>query len=124
LDSGDYEKKVREILNDSNALEQLATDPTEKFVKKVRKELSYLKGKGEITDQLYKRFYTHGCISFRFYGLPKIRKPGNPLRPIVSSFNFPTAKIGKFLLVVFSPLIQAQKSYIKNSADFTQVKSS
>ena len=67
-----YKKKIREILNDSNTYGQLATDPTEKFVKEVQKELSYLKEKCETTDQLYKRFYPRGCTSPRFYGIPRI----------------------------------------------------
>ena len=72
MDLDDCDKKDRDILNDTNTYEQLVTDSTEKFAQEVRKELSYLKGKGEITDQLYKRFYPHGCTSRCFYGLPKI----------------------------------------------------
>ena len=36
-------KKVKENLNDSNIYEQLATDPTEKFVQKIVKEISYFR---------------------------------------------------------------------------------
>ena len=34
---------------------------------------------------MYKAMYPKGCVPPKFYGLPKIHKTGNPLRPIVSS---------------------------------------
>jgi len=113
LDSDDYNKNVREILNDSNTYEQIATHPTEKSVKEVRRDLSYLKGKVEITDRSYKSFCPRGCTSPRFYDLPKMHKPGNPVRPIVSSFNSPTQKIGKFLSLYFAYLFRLKNPILK-----------
>ena len=103
LYSDDYDKKVIEILNDSNTYGTISYRSHRKICQGSPKRAF---------------FHKRNSSSPRFYGLPKIHKTGNPHRPIVFSFNSPTAKIGKFLSVVFRPLIKAQKSYIKNSTDF------
>ena len=38
---------------------------------------------GKISDSTYKILYSSDGLCPRFYGLPKIHKPGIPLRPIV-----------------------------------------
>ena len=51
------------------------------------------------------------------YGLPKIHKPGTPLRPILAAYNTPTYPISKFLI----PLLQeytTNEHTLKNSYDF------
>jgi len=56
----------------------------------------------------------------RLYGLPKIYKPDNPLRPIVSATNFPTYDLSRFLAKELKPLIRQSGIHIINSTDFTQ----
>ena len=51
----------------------------------------------------------------RFYILPKIHKPGNPGRPIVSANGHPTEKISEFVSFHLSPLVQTLPSYVKNT---------
>ena len=48
---------------------------------------------GKISDSTYKMLYSSDGLCPRFYGLPKIHKPGIPLRPIVSFVNSPTYAI-------------------------------
>ena len=43
-----------------------------------------LKKADKISDSTYKILYSSNGLCPRFYGLPKIREPGIPLRPIVS----------------------------------------
>ena len=121
LDSDDNENKVREILNDSNTYEQKATDPTEKICQGRPKRASLSKRKKAKSHNNCTKGFTHvGAHLFCLFFLVSLKfdKPGNPLRPIVFSFNSHRAKIGNYLSVVFRPLLQAQKFYIKNSADF------
>lgn len=54
----------------------------------------------------------------RLYGLPKIHKPGDSMRPIVSNINAPTQKISKWLIEQFSLLEPPPSLSVKNSIDF------
>ena len=52
------------------------------------------------------------------YLLPKVHKPGNPGRPVVSSIGCHTENISKFVDYHLQPINQALPSYIKDSTDF------
>ena len=54
----------------------------------------------------------------RFYLLPKIHKPGNPGRPIVSSCGAPTEKISQFVDYHLRPLVENLPSFIKDTISF------
>lgn len=51
----------------------------------------------------------------RAYGLPKIHKPGNPLRIIVSSINSPLYKLACFLHNIIKDSMPEAASHISNS---------
>ena len=51
------------------------------------------------------------CIYF----LPKIHKPNNPGRPIVSACSCPTELISSYLDKIMAPIIKSLPSYIKDS---------
>ncbi|CAH3119135.1 unnamed protein product, partial [Pocillopora meandrina] len=51
------------------------------------------------------------CIYF----LPKIHKPNNPGRPIVSACSCPTELISSYLDKVMAPIVKTLPSYIKDS---------
>ena len=53
----------------------------------------------------------------RFYILPKIRKPGNPGRPTVSSNSHPTERISHFVDHPLQPLVYKLPSFVKNTND-------
>ncbi|XP_078364096.1 uncharacterized protein LOC144648396 [Oculina patagonica] len=57
---------------------------------------------------------TTPCTS-RFYLLPKIHKPNNPGRPIVSACNCPTENIAALLDEVMSPLVANLTTYVKDT---------
>ena len=46
-----------------------------------------------------------GAVSSKFYGLPKVHKAGNPLRPIVSSTGTATYQSAKELARILKPLV-------------------
>ena len=54
----------------------------------------------------------------RFYSLPKIHKPGIPLRPIVSFVNSPTYAISGYLARILSPVVGNTDYTVKNSCEF------
>ena len=51
----------------------------------------------------------------RFYLLPKIHKPNNPGRPIVSACSCPTENISAYLDEVLAPFVQSLPTYAKDT---------
>ena len=51
----------------------------------------------------------------RSYLLPKIHKPGNPGRPIVSACNCPTELLATYLDKITSPMVRGFPSYVKDT---------
>ena len=51
----------------------------------------------------------------RFYMLPKIHKPLNPGRPIVSACSCPTENISSFLHDIFMPIVEHLSTYVKDT---------
>ena len=51
------------------------------------------------------------CIYFK----PKIHKPNNPGRPIVSACSCPTELISSYLDKIMTPIVKSLPSYIKDS---------
>ena len=69
-------------------------------------------------EGIYKAMYPTGCIPPKFYGLPKIHKTGNPLRPIVSSRRSVTYGVAKVLSKVIKPLVGKSPHHIQSTGDF------
>ena len=61
--------------------------------------------------------YPTGCIPPKFYGLPKIHKTGNPLRPIVSIRYSVTYGLAKVLSKVIKPLVGKFPHHIQSTGD-------
>ena len=51
----------------------------------------------------------------KFYLLPRIHKPGNPGRPIVSACNFATELLATYLDMITKPLVENLPSYVKDT---------
>lgn len=56
----------------------------------------------------------------RIYGLPKIHKPGNKYRPIVSNINAPNYPLSKWLCSRFATFEQFDRFSVKNSIALTE----
>ena len=54
----------------------------------------------------------------RFYILPKVHKPGNPGRPIVSSNSHPTERLPHFVDYHLQPLVHKLPSFVEDTNDF------
>ena len=59
-------------------------------------------------------------MSPKFNGLPKIHKPGIPLRPIVSSTGTVTYNTAKELAKILKPLVGISNHHIHNTRDFVE----
>ena len=105
MDKQQYHDKALSLLNDKNTYAVLNSDPTSKTQRKLNKMLLDLKKAGRISDSTYKMLYSSDGLCPRFYGLPKIHKPGIPLRPNVSFVNSPTYAISGHLARILSPVV-------------------
>ena len=64
--------------------------------------------------------YPTGAVSPKFYGLPKIHKPGIPLRPIVSSTCTVTYSTAKVLAKILKLLLGMSTHHVHNTKDFVK----
>ena len=62
--------------------------------------------------------YPTGAVSPKYYGLPKIHKPGIPLRPIISSTGTVTYNTAKELAKILKPLVGLSSHHVHNTKDF------
>ena len=67
-------------------------------------------------------FYSSDGLCPRFYGSPKIHKPGIPLRPIVSLVNSPTYAMSGYLARILSPVVGNTDYNSCEFADFVRDK--
>ena len=96
-DKEDYIKKARDLLFQP-AYKELPRDPTNKIKAQLITKLRRIKKDSKLDKGMYKAMYPTGCVLPKFYGLPKIHKTGNPLRPIVSSRDSVTYGVVKSLV--------------------------
>ena len=90
LSKEDYHTKVTSLLSDEKFYKELNKDPTPSIERKMNSTLLQMKKESTIPEQLYRRLRSSGGRIPLLYGLPKIHKPGIPLRPIVSFLSSPT----------------------------------
>ena len=129
MDSSDYQQKIHGLLQDQNTYTKISDrrrNPTPSTEKSLNTLLKQIKGLTSTQDPGvqqfdYKLYYTlrsTDATPATFYGLPKIHKPGVPLRPITSSINWPTYQVSKHLASILSPL--QNKFSVTNSCDFVR----
>ena len=120
LNKDDYVRKVNIILSDSNKFRlvkaELATQ-TLKLEDKLNRLLRKIKD--SIGTNVYNKLFASGSRPGYLYGLPKIHKPNNPLRPIISSIGTFNYNLAKFLAKLISP-ITSNEFTITKAADFVK----
>ena len=69
---------------------------------------------------LYRRLHLSASTCPKFYGLPKIHKPNDPLRPIVASRGSTTYNLAQHLTKILKPLVSNTPHHVINSSSFIQ----
>lgn len=105
--------KIEGMLSDKNTYEVIKGDPTKNWPETYASY--YLGGKTEIDMGIYRRLMVSDGYIPRVYGLPKIHKPGNPLRIIVSSVNSPLYNLADFLHLIIKNSTPKACSHVQNS---------
>ena len=110
---------MEKLLEDKTTYKTIRGDPTQKLQNKNNKLIQDL-FKQEIIDyKLKKKLTCDAAIAPRLYGLPKIHKPGTPLRPVSSSVDVPCYKLSKHIGEILKNTIS--KTYnIKNSIELKE----
>ena len=104
MDKEAYNNKAQELLT-KPAYRVIPRDPTNKIKAQLITKLRKMKKDSNLDEGTYKAMCPTGCVLPKFYGLPKIHKTGNPLRPIVSSRGSVTYGVAKVLSKVLKPLV-------------------
>ena len=118
MDRSDYEGRIQTLFDDTETYRRLTKDPTMAQERKMNGLLLTLMWSGAISERLYQRLRSSAGKVPLLYGLPKVHKPGTPLRPIVSFVNSPTYALSKHLVTILSPLVGRSHSHVRNSFDF------
>ena len=97
MDKTWYIDECNRQLNDSKFYKRLNEDKTADIQKRVTLYVNRMYHDGLINDKTRQYLIQTDVKPGRFYILPKIHKPGNPGRPIVSSNSHPTERISQFV---------------------------
>jgi len=118
MDKNVYIKQMEEILKDDSTYRPLSKNPLRKMTTKLDGMIKAWFDMKIIEEWQYKKLKcTNGNLP-RCYGLPKIHKPGYPLRIIVSSLGSPLYEIAKFLNSILNASLNRPLSHIKDCWSF------
>ena len=120
IDTVDYIKKAKEILEDTNTYRVIQTDPTSRLKNRLISILRRIKTATGLQENIYRKMYPTGASPPRFYGLPKIHKKNIPLRPIVSSIGSVAYGLAKVLADIIKPLMGCSEHHVQNSQMFVE----
>lgn len=118
LSTSEYIREGNRQLNDSKFYEPLADDPTVHHTQIVTSVLKDLLDEGRITANEHKLMKPVQPSPGRFYMLPKIHKPGNPGRPIISGIGTVTEPISGYVDSLIKHIPTILDSYIKDTTHF------
>lgn len=119
LTNDEYEERMQQLIRNSD-FTQLKKSPLDEISKLVRSELQRLQELGVIDYKTRYRLQNTLQINSvlpRLYGLPKIHKTGNKMRPIVSNINAPTYNLANWLVSEFHKIGVAKSFQVKNCED-------
>ena len=91
-------------VNDKQTYKLLKRDPTPALQRKLNNKLLTLKKTNAFDTQCCYPLRCSVPQPPKLYGLPKLHKPGIPMRPIVSSCGCPKYQLSKYLMTILRPL--------------------
>src|SRR5579859_3284631 len=118
MDSSEYDQKISDLINTDQYV-KIKSDRTACVERNIKKELNKIKK--DIPEELFNRLNPNNSVPPHIYGLPKIHKQGNPLRPIVSCIDSPCHKLAKYLTEVLNPLVGNTSSFVKDSKHLVDI---
>lgn len=121
LEKQDYTNKMLNLLEDTATYTTINKDPTEKLQDNSNKIIDKLFKNNKIEETKMKNLKKHNSVSPCIYGLPKIHKPNNPLRPVVSCIDSPSYNLAKLCHELLKPITTTFTHNINNSFELLDV---
>ena len=118
MDKTDYFDKMDALVNDKQTYEELKRDPTPALQRKLNSKIPTLKKTDAFDTQRYYRLRCSVPQPPKLYGLPKLHKPGIPMRPIVSFCGSPTYQLSKYLTTILQPLTDKSRRKLQSTENF------
>lgn len=109
-----YKSKMGSILGDICRYRRLRKDPTSNLQDKNNRLVEKLFNEKLIDALTRKKLTTKTATAPRIYGLPKIHKEGNLVRPICSSINVPGCGTCKYMFEILKNLTINSDRTLKN----------
>ena len=109
-----YIQEANRQLSDDRFYQRIDADPIQQDQKIVKNTIKDMRASCELPPMAKHLVVTTPRTS-RFYMLPKIHKPNNPGRPIVSACCCPTENISAYLDEVMAPFVKQLPTYVKDT---------
>ncbi|UYV76749.1 K02A2.6-like [Cordylochernes scorpioides] len=110
LNQQDYHSKMLILLQDTDTFLPITPQERNFILNKFKTSLSRLKRSSSISPEHHRSFISNLSSSTYIYGLPKVHKPGIPLRPITSYHLSPAYPLSKYLFYFLYPLLGSKRS--------------
>ena len=119
MNTKDYLTKIYTHLQDRNTYKPLTYNLTSAIANDTCTFIEYINSQ-HIIDKATKKFLLppKNTRTLLFYGLPKIHKPGCPLRPIVSGCDGPTDHLSTYVTHFIQPLASNLSPHVKHTKHF------
>ena len=116
-DVGDYIKEARRQLSDGTFYKKVKENPTNEHAALVENALDGLKHQGLLEAKIADQLKPVDPRTPKLYLLPKIHKPNNPGRPVVSSVGCHTERISAYVDHYLQPMNKQLPSYVQDTTD-------
>jgi hypothetical protein len=120
VNKSDYIDKLYQEMTDNKSYCQTDEDLTEASAKSVRSLVNKMHRDGAISKGLKQYLIPRYPAAGKLKGNPKLHKPGNPYRVIVSGVNSATEKIAEVAEHELNEYVVKSPSYLKDTTDFLQ----
>ncbi|XP_076031987.1 uncharacterized protein LOC143019896 [Oratosquilla oratoria] len=115
MNKTNYLENIKEILSDTETYCELNKNPLDLVNNSFSKKI---KSMFKDDDNLMKKFMSTSPNIPYMYGLIKVRKENNPVRPIISSIGSATYKLSKWLVTLVNPIAgKISEANVKNNTD-------
>jgi hypothetical protein len=119
LDKGEYDKRMVNLIN-SGPYTKLNKNSLQEMIDSARKTINNVVTSLKLPSYMKYRLMNSNPRVPDLYDLPKIHKPGEAIRPIVSNIHSALQPLAKWLVPEFKKLPTVEGQYVKNSVDFWQ----
>ena len=115
MDRKEYDEKMNDLLIDEKTYQKEKKQPFKKIERELNTKLLTLKTQGKLDERTYKKLHSTDGLPPTIRGSVKQHKPGNPLRPIITSIDSALYNTSKYLTDILSPLQNKNGFAVENS---------